>query len=61
MKRRFKFASYFTMTAFGVAMMMFLLYFIISEPETLTWYEMILTYVLSVFIADWLYKNGESK
>lgn len=58
MERRLKRAFCYTMTAFGIGMMMLFLYFIISKPETLTQYEQIITFISSVCITDRLYAKG---
>ena len=55
MKRR-----YYIPIAMGVAVLMFSLYFAISKADTVTWYETLLTFVVSAFIAEWLCKGDDT-
>ncbi len=58
MKSRLKYVFCYTMTAFGIGMMMLFLYYIIGKPEDLTSYEQMATFVISVFSTERLYRKG---
>ena len=51
---------YYMLIAICVAVLMFCLYFAISKAETVTWYETLLTFIVSAFVAEWLCKGEDT-
>ena len=52
-------AGWFTMCAMGLFWMFFLVYFLISRPDAPTWYEIIMTALLSSVLADKLCRRTD--